>query len=121
MVVIIDRLNCKLGEQWNVFAVHLHCDNIHPERRRSVRTQEAIANVRQSVENDGRVSLRRRAQQLLNLCPSTLWNMLRQDIGLYAYKIQLVQDLKPNDHRLRCTFGEWAEALIGLQDCGTFA
>ena len=25
MLVIIDRLNCKLGEQWIVFAIHLHC------------------------------------------------------------------------------------------------
>ena len=87
------------------------CDNVHPERRRTVRTPEAIENVRQSVEDDASVSFRRRAQQL-NLCPSTLWTILRRDIGLKAYKIQLVQELKPNDHRLRRTFGEWAEGII---------
>ena len=44
------------------------CDNVHPERRRTVRTQETTENVRQSVGNDASVSVRRRAQQL-NLCP----------------------------------------------------
>ena len=29
-----------------------------------------------------------------------------------AYKIQLVQELKPHDHRARRTFGEWAENKI---------
>ena len=91
------------------------CDNVHPERCRTVRTPEAIENVRQSVEDDASVSVRRRAQQL-NLCPSTLWTILRRDIGLKAYKIQLVQELKPNDHRLRRTFGEWAEGIIAADN-----
>lgn len=90
-------------------------DNVHPARRRTVRTQQMIDDVKQSVEDDSNVSIRRRAQQL-NMCPSSLWNILHHDIGLHAYKIQLVQDLKPNDHQLRRTFGEWAEGIIAVDD-----
>ena len=35
-------------------------------------------------------SIRRRSQQL-GLFPSTLWKILRKDLGLKAFKIQLVQ------------------------------
>ena len=50
------------------------CDNTHPQRRRTVRTEETIAAVEQSVEEDQNESIRHRAQQL-ELCPSTLWKM----------------------------------------------
>lgn len=83
-------------------------DNAHPQRRRTVRTEDAIVAVEQSIEEDPNESIRHRAQQL-ELCPSTLWKILRKDLGLRAYKIQLVQELKPNDHRARRTFGEWAQ------------
>jgi len=39
---------------------------------------------------------------------------LRKDLGLRAYKIQLVQELKPHDHRERRTFGEWARNEIAV-------
>ena len=88
-------------------------DNKHPIRRRTVRTQQAIAAVQRSVADDPNVSIRHRAQQV-NLCPSTLWKILRKDLGLRAYKIQLVQELKPHDHRSRRTFAEWAEEMIAI-------
>lgn len=34
--------------------------------------------------------------------------ILRQDLGLIHYKVVLAQDLKPNDHRLRQEFADWA-------------
>lgn len=34
--------------------------------------------------------------------------ILKKDLGLKAYKIQLVQELKPPDLRLRREFGGWA-------------
>ena len=37
-----------------------------------------------------------------------------KDLGLRAYKIQLVQELKPHDHRSRRTFSEWAEGNIAI-------
>ena len=67
-------------------------DNIHPERRRTVRTPQTNAAVQESVEEDTNVSVRHRAQQL-HLCSSTLWTILQKDLGLHPYKIQLVQEL----------------------------
>lgn len=86
-------------------------DNSHPQRRCTVRTEEAIAAVERSIEEDPNESIRHRAQEL-DLCPSTLWKILRKDLGLRAYKIQLVQDLKPNDHQVRRRFVEWAQNEI---------
>ncbi|GFX13199.1 DUF4817 domain-containing protein [Trichonephila clavipes] len=80
-------------------------DNSHPQRRRTVRTEEAIATVERSIEKDPNESIRHRAQEL-DLFPSTLWKILRKDLGLRAYKIQLVQELKPNYHQARRRFVE---------------
>lgn len=88
-------------------------DNTHPQRRRTVRTEEAIAAVERSVEEDPNQSIRHRAQEL-DMCPSTLWKILRKDLGLRAYKIQLVQELKPHDHLARRSFGEWAQNKIAV-------
>lgn len=41
------------------------------------------------------MSIRCRCQQL-NLCYSTIWKILRVDLGSKVYKIQLLQELKPN-------------------------
>ncbi|XP_023021061.2 uncharacterized protein [Leptinotarsa decemlineata] len=86
-------------------------DNSHPQRRRTVRTEEALAAVQRSIEEDPKESIRHRAQEL-DLCPSTLWKILRKNLGLRAYKIQLVQELKPNDHQVRRRFVEWAQNEI---------
>ena len=51
------------------------CDNTHPQRRRTVLTEETIVAVEQNVEEDPNESIRHRAQQL-ELCPSTLWKIL---------------------------------------------
>lgn len=92
---------------------HTLIDNSHPQRRRTVRTEEVVARVERSVAEDPNESIRHRAQQL-QLCPSTVWKILRKDLGLRAYKIQLVQELKPRDHHARRTFGEWAENKIAV-------
>ncbi|GFT69693.1 putative transposable element [Trichonephila clavipes] len=51
--------------------------NSHPQRRRTVRTEEAIATVERSIKEDPNESIRHRAQEL-DLCPSTLWKILRK-------------------------------------------
>ncbi|GFV02951.1 DUF4817 domain-containing protein [Trichonephila clavipes] len=58
-------------------------DNSHPQRSRTVRTEEAIATVERSIEEDPNESIRHRAQEL-DLCPSTLWKILRKDLRLHA-------------------------------------
>ncbi|GFT67214.1 DUF4817 domain-containing protein [Trichonephila clavipes] len=73
-------------------------DNSHPQRRRT---------------EDPNESIRHRVQEL-DLYPSTLWKILRKDLGLRAYKIQLGQELKPNDHQARRRFVEWAQNEIAV-------
>ena len=56
--------------------------------------------VSRSVERKPNDSICHRDQQL-DLCLFTLWEILRIDLGLQSYKNQLVQELKPMDHRFR--------------------
>ena len=71
--------------------------NINPPTRiQRVRTEENIAAVSASVVEDREMSIRRRSQQL-SLCYSTTWEILRKGLGVKPNKIQLVQELKPND------------------------
>ena len=56
-------------------------------RLRRVRTEE---------NDDHQLSICRRSQQL-GLCFSATWKILRKDLCLKHFKIQLVQELKPNN------------------------
>jgi len=61
--------------------------------------------VRESVRENPRRSISHRSQEL-GLSTST-WRILRRDLGLHPYKIQLIQELKVNDHRQRRVFADW--------------
>lgn len=63
-------------------------DNKHYPRARSMRTDEIIAAVIQSVRENPETSTRHRAQQL-NISRSSLRRLL-QDLGLYDYKVCLL-------------------------------
>ena len=85
---------------------------------RPVRTAEAIAAVTESVRQNPGTSTRRRSQQV-GIPRTTLRRILHKDLGMFAYKIQLVQELKPNDLPQRLRFAEWA--LNELNDDPNFA
>jgi len=68
-----------------------------PVRRRNARSAENIAAVRESVRKNSR-SISRRSQEF-GLSATSTWRILRRDLGLHPYKIQLTQKLKVNDHR----------------------
>lgn len=87
------------------------CDVPRISYARSVRTDETIRTVNESVTEDPNVSIRHRGQEL-GLTASTTWKILRKDLGLKAYKIQLVQELKWHDHPRRRTFSNWALAKL---------
>ncbi|XP_061380157.1 uncharacterized protein LOC133319497 [Danaus plexippus] len=78
-----------------------------PVRQRNARSAENIAAVRDSVLENPRQSIPRRAQEL-GLSQTTTWRILRCDLSLHPYKIQLTQELKVNDHRQRRVFADWA-------------
>lgn len=90
-----------------------HVPHTHPRR-----TPEAIAAVAESVRLNASTSTRRRSQQL-NISRTTLRRILHQDLGMYTYKVQLVQELKQVDHQQRFRFADWA--LNKLNDDPDFA
>ena len=78
----------------NKFRTKFTLLDIKPATRlRRVRTEENIAAVSASVNDDPQFSIRCRSQQL-NLCYSTTWKILRKDLGVKPFKIQLVQEIK---------------------------
>ena len=64
-----------------------------------------IEAVRESVTENPRTSIRHRGQEL-NISRSSLQRILRKDLHLHAYKVQLSQELKPTDHAQRREFVE---------------
>ena len=78
--------------------------NIHVSvRQRSARSVENIAATEALVEERPNVSLTRRSQAL-GISVTSLWRILRNDLGLHTYKIKLTQELKPLDHQKRRMF-----------------
>jgi len=64
-----------------------------PVRRQNARSAENIAAVRESVWENPRRSISHRSQQL-GLSATSTWRILRRDLDLHPYKIQLTQELK---------------------------
>lgn len=74
-------------------------DKTTRSRSRTVRTAETIAAVAENVRENPSTSTRHRSQEL-DISRTSLRRILHQDLGMKAYKVQLVQELKPNDHPL---------------------
>ena len=96
----IERLMARFKETGSVG------DRPVPVRRRTARSNENIAAVAESVREDNRMSIPRRSQEV-GLSQTSTWRILRKDLGLHPYKIQLTQELKPQDHGSRRTFADW--------------
>lgn len=77
-----------------------------PARARPCRSVKNIASVRESVSENPRMSIPRRSQHL-GISQTTAWRILKNDLWLKAYKIQLTHELKPTDHMQRREFVEW--------------
>ena len=59
-----------------------------------------------SVDESPSIPIRHRAQQL-NISRCSVQRILTKDLHLHAYKIQLTQELHPEDHAQRRTFSNW--------------
>ena len=70
------------------------------------RSKLNIAAVSASVDESSSISIRHRAQQL-NISRCSVQRILTNDLHLDAYKIQLTQELHPEDHAQRRTFSNW--------------
>ena len=73
----------------------------------SLTTPDNIAAAAESVREAPKTSFHRRSQQL-NISETSLRRILHKDLGMTPYKVQLVQQLKPNDHPMRFRFAKWA-------------
>lgn len=91
------------------------CDVAVPVRQRVGRSVENIAAVETSVANDPNQSIPRRSQEL-GIAQTTLRRILRKDLGLHPYKIQLTQELKPMVNLKRRTFSDLALEKMRLDD-----
>jgi len=72
-------------------------------RPRSSRTVENVESVNLSVHDNPNLSIRKRASAL-NVHRSTVHRILHKDLKMHPYKIQLVQELKPQDANQRLDF-----------------
>lgn len=86
-----------------------------PVRQRVGRSGQNIAAVQASISNEPKQSISRRSQEL-GIAQTTLWRILRKDLGLHPYKLKLTQELKPLDHMKRRTFSNWALEMLEEDD-----
>lgn len=73
--------------------------------QRTKRSEETVNEVGASVLRNPGQSTRKRSAEL-SVSRTTLRRILKKDLKLHPYKLQLVQHLKPNDHNLRRHFVE---------------
>ena len=78
-------------------------DSHHLGRPRTARSEENIARVRECVAESPKTLTRRRAQEL-NISQRSLQRILKKDLHLFLYKIQLVQKLLPRDNNQRLKY-----------------
>lgn len=72
-------------------------------RQRSVRNTEIIDRVHQDVVQDPDTSTRKRASQL-EISRTSLRNILKKDLKMKPYKIQMAQALNPPDYEKRVLY-----------------
>ena len=82
-----------------------------PKRRRVARSEEKVAAVSASIQNEPNQLIPRRSQEL-SITQTTLWRIMREYLGLHAFKIKLTQELKPLNHLKRRNFSNWGLAKL---------
>ena len=82
-----------------------------PKRRPIAGSEEIIAAVSASIQNEPNQSISRRSQEL-GIAQTTLWRIMQKDIALHAFKIKLTQELKPVNHLKRRSFFNWDLAKL---------
>ena len=85
-------------------------------RKRSIRTEDVIEIVAANITDNTKTSIRKRASQLA-ISQSTLSRILKKDLKLKPYKIQLTQQLFATDYHQRL---EYSESFLRLYEDATF-
>lgn len=87
----------------NFSAVGSTYRNKNKSRNKSVMTTEAAAAIDAVVKENPRISVRR-LSAVTGIKKSTAHKILRTDLRLYPYKIQMVHGLQPKDYQSRLNF-----------------
>ena len=80
----------------NIFEYESVATRQRPIRSRPRRSDEVVEAVRDSVADNPNVSYHRRSQEL-NVSGTTLRRIMKHDLHLFPYKVQLTQRLLPTD------------------------
>lgn len=89
-------------------------DASHASRMRTSRSDENIALVQASVDATPTTSTKRRSKEL-NIPETTLRRIIRIDLKLFPYKIQMAHKLNPADYVRRVNYGKWAVEMARNQ------
>ena len=84
-------------------------------RKRSARTSERVEEVKERISQDPRKSSRRLSQEV-GCSVSTVRRILREDLGLFPYKIWTRQKLSAKDMEAREDFCRWVIRRCDLAD-----
>ena len=96
------------------FEVHGTCHNRNKGnsgRRVSARTELNIDTVRESTVRSPKKSIRRRSSEL-GLTKSTVQRILKQDLNLYPYKLEIKQTLTDRDKEQRFQMCTWFNEMM---------
>lgn len=88
-----------------IFAIGSVLNAKHTGRKRSARSEANINQVRADTQARPNVSLSKRSTQL-ELSKTSLWRILKKDLSLFRYKIQITQHLKDTDPPLRLRYAQ---------------
>lgn len=80
-------------------------------RPKTVRSPENIESVRRSVRQSPKKSSRRRSQEL-NVSRSSIRRILKLDLHLFPYRIQVKHKLTENDKQARVSMCEWFNDMM---------
>lgn len=78
-------------------------DTAKPGRPKNVRSPTNISKVLESAQDNPGMSIRRRSKEL-DISQTSLQRILKLDLHMKPYKIQLVQELKVTDHQNRFNY-----------------
>lgn len=83
-------------------------------KARPRRSGDVIEGVRADVAENPGTSYRRRAQQF-GMAPTTLWKILKIDLHFFPYKMQLAQQMKPEDKPRRVEYARNMQNIIASE------
>lgn len=86
-------------------------DRLHAVHQRPRRSNELVEAVRESVAENPNESYRHRTQHF-NVSGTTLRRILKDDLHLFPYKVQLTQRILPSDEPRRLAYGHKVARMV---------